>query len=250
MWLEAQYRTLDRDLSINDKPGNVPSWAVPGRGVQDVRQSASWAPVLGEMGGRVAAAMRKRGQELAVDADRPRWCETYLGAVPEVGSGLRERWELLAARIDTWRGLTGHSDPVRALPAPSRSRDASLDGVRDLHVLHADAADLRRDIINELVGDRSTSGVWVETPSGAVPEAGPIVRRAGLDIEPPPVVEGERVDYRAVDRARERRFAEQRLEVLGAAGGGVDVLRAVAVERAGLREPVVAGRVRERGLER
>lgn len=141
--LEAKARTFDADTSINRRPDHAPAWAVPGRGITDPALPTSWRQPLEDMSLQVATAIRAHGAALALET--PAWATKYLGAVPAANSPLRERWERLAGEIETWRGLTRHTDPIKALPTPSMSKDASTQAGRDLHVLHAEASDLRRD---------------------------------------------------------------------------------------------------------
>lgn len=145
LWVETQARRFDPDLTINQRPSGSPAWAVPGRGLSDPAMPASWREPLQTMAANVSKAINERGAALALEP--PAWATRYLGSVPEPDTALRARWQDLAGQIETWRGLTDHTDITKALPAPSRSRDASGQPVRDLHVLHAAAADLRRDQI-------------------------------------------------------------------------------------------------------
>jgi conjugative relaxase-like TrwC/TraI family protein len=165
IWIETRLRTLDADRSINQRPEHAPAWAVPGRGATDPSTPGSWRPVLDEMADTVAAAIADRGAAIALQEQPPAWATRYLGDVPDADTALRERWEALAGQIETWRGLTDHTDPTKALPAPSRSHDASQYAERDLHVLHAAAADLRRDILNNRLDE--LRGRIPEPPSPA-----------------------------------------------------------------------------------
>lgn len=154
LWLEQRARTFDADPGINKRPAGTPAWAVPGRGADDPATPTSWRPVLDDMAGQVAAAITDRGAAIALEP--PTWASRYLGEVP-VDQALRTRWERLAGQIETWRGLTDHQDPVKALPTPSRSHDASRTPETHLHTLHAAASDLRRDILNARLDDLLSS---------------------------------------------------------------------------------------------
>lgn len=119
-------------VTFGSRPGDgpwTPIWAsISGpQGLPDgLRQGSHGsldAQILGRtaMGQQVSNAITTRGAALALDP--PAWSTTYLGAVP-ADATRRALWESLAGQIETWRRLTDH---------------------QDLHVLHAAAADLRRD---------------------------------------------------------------------------------------------------------
>lgn len=143
LWLETRYREHQPDTTINQRPHGALAWAIPGRGTTDPATPASWRQPLTAMNQQVADSIRSHGAALALNP--PTWATRYLGPVPSIDTPLRSRWEHLAGHIDTWRNLTQHTDPVKALPTPRLSTDASHQADRDLHVLHAAASDLRRD---------------------------------------------------------------------------------------------------------
>ncbi|MDO5082534.1 MAG: MobF family relaxase [Arachnia propionica] len=140
LWIESQRRRLDPHPVQVERFG-APAWAISGHGTDDPAMPSSWAAALSEMRHQVADAITTRGQALALDP--PDWAATYLGPVPSPDDAARARWEQVAGQIETWRGLTDHTDPVTALPAPSRSKAVGAQAATWLHTLHAAASDLR-----------------------------------------------------------------------------------------------------------
>ncbi|RRD50524.1 MobF family relaxase [Arachnia propionica] len=140
LWIESQRRRLDPHPAQVERFG-APAWAISGHGTDDPAMPSSWAAALTQMRHQVADAITTRGAALALDP--PDWATTYLGPVPHVDDPRRARWEQVAGQIETWRGLTDHTDPVTALPAPSRSKAVGAQAATWLHTLHAAASDLR-----------------------------------------------------------------------------------------------------------
>ncbi|MDO5676357.1 MAG: MobF family relaxase [Propionibacteriaceae bacterium] len=180
LWVEQKLRTYEPDTGINQRPAGTPGWSIPGRGLNDPHLPPTWREPLTDMADTVAAAIRDRGAAIALNPAP--WATNYLGAVPAPDTPLRARWEALAGQIDTWRGLTGHDDPSKALPPPSRSHDASRIPQRDLHVLHTAAADLRRDIVaaNSIDDTRPPMRIPlpVRTPAPTTPAPDDLATRA------------------------------------------------------------------------
>lgn len=143
LWVENRLRTFEPDPSINQRPKDAPAWAIPDRGTRDDAMPASWKQPLAEMAETVATAIHDRGAAIALEPAQ--WSTHYLGPVPDAGTELRERWEQLAGAIETWRGLTDHTDPNTALPAAARCNDASAHAEVELQTLQTAAAELRRD---------------------------------------------------------------------------------------------------------
>ncbi|MDO5066356.1 MAG: MobF family relaxase [Propionibacteriaceae bacterium] len=144
LWIESQRRRLDPHPEPAERFG-APSWAISGHGTTDPAMPSTWAAALTQMRHQVADAITTRGAALALDP--PTWATLYLGPVPAADDlARRERWEQIAGQIETWRGLTDHTSPDIALPAPSRSRAIGSNPHQVatwLHTLHAAASDLR-----------------------------------------------------------------------------------------------------------
>ncbi|BCR81699.1 MobF family relaxase [Arachnia rubra] len=165
LWIEAHHRRFD------PRPGQVercgaPAWAISGHGTTDPAMPSSWAAALTQMRHQVADAITTRGQALALDP--PDWATTYLGPVPDEPAQ-RARWEQVAGQIETWRGLTEHTNPNVALPAPSRSKAVGAQAATWLHTLHAAASDLRTGRPTPTPGDAPSDGGVEPSPPVPVP---------------------------------------------------------------------------------
>lgn len=186
LWIEAHHRRFD------PRPGQVercgaPAWAISGHGTTDPAMPSSWAAALTQMRHQVADAITTRGAALALDP--PDWATLYLGPVPDEPAQ-RARWEQVAGQIETWRGLTEHTNPDVALPAPSRSKAVGAQAATWLHTLHAAASDLRTGRPTPTPGDAPSDGgvepsppvpVPVLTAPAATTEPGGGVRRAATE---------------------------------------------------------------------
>lgn len=186
LWIEAHHRRFD------PRPGQVercgaPAWAISGHGTDDPTMPSSWASALTQMRHQVADAITTRGQALALDP--PDWATLYLGPVPDEPAQ-RARWEQVAGQIETWRGLTEHTNPDVALPAPSRSKAVGAQAATWLHTLHAAASDLRVGRPTPTPGDGPSDGgaepsppvpVPVLTAPAATTEPGSGMRRAATE---------------------------------------------------------------------
>lgn len=139
LWIEAHHRRFDPHPEPVERFG-APAWAISGHGTNDPTMPSSWATALTQMRHQVADAIATRGAALALDP--PDWATLYLGPVPDEPAQ-RVRWEQIAGQIETWRGLTDHTNPDVALPAPSRSKAIGAQAATWLHTLHAAASDLR-----------------------------------------------------------------------------------------------------------
>ena len=167
LWVESQRRRFD------PRPGQVercgaPAWAISGHGTDDPTMPSSWAAALTQMRHQVADAITTRGQALALDP--PDWATTYLGPVPDEPAQ-RARWEQVAGQIETWRGLTDHTNPNVALPAPSKSKTIGSGSqvATWLHTLHAAASDLRTGRPTPTPGDAPSDGSVEPSPPVPVP---------------------------------------------------------------------------------
>ena len=165
LWIEAHHRRFD------PRPGQVerfgaPAWAISGHGTTDPAMPSSWAAALTQMRHQVADAITTRGQALALDP--PDWATLYLGPVPDEPAQ-RARWEQVAGQIETWRGLTDHTNPDVALPAPSRSKAVGAQAATWLHTLHAAASDLRTGRSTPTPGDAPGDGGVEPSPPVPVP---------------------------------------------------------------------------------
>ena len=186
LWVESQRRRFD------PRPGQVerfgaPAWAISGHGTDDPTMPSSWAAALTQMRHQVADAITTRGAALALDP--PDWATLYLGPVPDEPAQ-RARWEQVAGQIETWRGLTEHTNPTIALPAPSRSKAVGAQAATWLHTLHAAASDLRVGRPTPTPGDGPSDGGGEPSPPVPVPvltapatttEPGSGVRRAATE---------------------------------------------------------------------
>lgn len=186
LWIEAHHRRFD------PRPGQVercgaPAWAISGHGTTDPAMPSSWAAALTQMRHQVADAITTRGAALALDP--PDWATLYLGPVPDEPAQ-RARWEQVAGQIETWRGLTEHTNPDVALPAPSRSKAVGAQAATWLHTLHAAASDLRVGRPTPTPGDGPSDGGGESSPPVPVPvltapaattEPGGGVRRAATE---------------------------------------------------------------------
>lgn len=165
LWIETHHRRFD------PRPGQVerlgaPAWAISGHGTNDPTMPSSWAAALTQMRHQVADAITTRGQALALDP--PNWATLYLGPVPDEPAQ-RARWEQVAGQIETWRGLTEHTNPNVALPAPSRSKAVGAQAATWLHTLHAAASDLRTGRPTPTPGDAPSDGSVESSPPVPVP---------------------------------------------------------------------------------
>lgn len=165
LWIEAHHRRFD------PRPGQVercgaPAWAISGHGTDDPTMPSSWAAALTQMRHQVADAITTRGAALALDP--PDWATLYLGPVPDEPAQ-RARWEQVAGQIETWRGLTEHTNPTIALPAPSRSKAVGAQAATWLHTLHAAASDLRAGRPTPTPGDGPSDGGGESSPPVPVP---------------------------------------------------------------------------------
>ena len=165
LWIEAHHRRFD------PRPGQVerfgaPAWAISGHGTDDPTMPSSWAAALTQMRHQVADAIATRGAALALDP--PDWATLYLGPVPDEPAQ-RVRWEQIAGQIETWRGLTDHTNPDVALPAPSRSKAIGAQAATWLHTLHAAASDLRTGRPIPTPDDGSGDGGVEPSPPVPVP---------------------------------------------------------------------------------
>lgn len=165
LWVESQRRRFD------PRPGQVercgaPAWAISGHGTDDPTMPSSWAAALTQMRHQVADAITTRGAALALDP--PDWATLYLGPVPDEPAQ-RVRWEQVAGQIETWRGLTEHTNPDVALPAPSRSKAVGAQAATWLHTLHAAASDLRTGRPTPTPGDAPSDGGGESSPPVPVP---------------------------------------------------------------------------------
>lgn len=165
LWVESQRRRFD------PRPGQVercgaPAWAISGHGTDDPTMPSSWAAALTQMRHQVADAITTRGAALALDP--PDWATLYLGPVPDEPAQ-RARWEQVAGQIETWRGLTEHTNPTIALPAPSRSKAVGAQAATWLHTLHAAASDLRAGRPTPTPGDAPGDGGGESSPPVPVP---------------------------------------------------------------------------------
>lgn len=165
LWIEAHHRRFD------PRPGQVercgaPAWAISGHGTDDPTMPSSWAAALTQMRHQVADAITTRGAALALDP--PDWATLYLGPVPDEPAQ-RARWEQVAGQIETWRGLTEHTNPTIALPAPSRSKAVGAQAATWLHTLHAAASDLRVGRPTPTPGDAPSDGGGEPSPPVPVP---------------------------------------------------------------------------------
>ena len=168
LWVESQRRRFD------PRPGQVercgaPAWAISGHGTDDPTMPSSWAAALTQMRHQVADAITTRGQALALDP--PDWATLYLGPVPDIDDSRRARWEAIAGQIETWRGLTDHTNPTIALPAPSKSKTIGSGSqvATWLHTLHAAASDLRVGRPTPTPGDGPSDGGGESSPPVPVP---------------------------------------------------------------------------------
>lgn len=166
LWVESQRRRFD------PRPGQVerfgaPAWAISGHGTNDPTMPSSWAAALTQMRHQVADAITTRGQVLALDP--PDWATLYLGPVPDIDDSRRARWEAIAGQIETWRGLTEHTNSDVALPAPSRSKAVGAQAATWLHTLHAAASDLRTGRPTPTPGDGPSDGGGEPSPPVPVP---------------------------------------------------------------------------------
>lgn len=166
LWIEAHHRRFD------PRPGQVercgaPAWAISGHGTDDSTMPSSWAAALTQMRHQVADAITTRGAALALDP--PDWATLYLGPVPDIDDSRRARWEVIAGQIETWRGLTDHTNPDVALPAPSRSKAVGAQAATWLHTLHAAASDLRVGRPTPTPGDAPSDGGGESSPPVPVP---------------------------------------------------------------------------------
>ena len=165
LWVESQRRRFD------PRPGQVercgaPAWAISGHGTDDPTMPSSWAAALTQMRHQVADAITTRGAALALDP--PDWATLYLGPVPDEPAQ-RVRWEQVAGQIETWRGLTDHTNPDVALPAPSKSKAVGAQAATWLHTLHAAASDLRVGRPTPTPGDGPSDGGGESSPPVPVP---------------------------------------------------------------------------------
>ena len=165
LWIEAHHRRFD------PRPGQVerfgaPAWAIAGHGTNDPTMPSSWAAALTQMRHQVADAITTRGQALALDP--PDWATLYLGPVPDEPAQ-RVRWEQVAGQIETWRGLTEHTNPNVALPVPSKSKAVGAQAATWLHTLHAAASDLRTGRPTPTPGDGPSDGGAEPSPPVPVP---------------------------------------------------------------------------------
>ena len=165
LWIETHHRRFD------PRPGQVercgaPAWAISGHGTNDPTMPSSWASALTQMRHQVADAITTRGAALALDP--PDWATLYLGPVPDEPAQ-RARWEQVAGQIETWRGLTEHTNPNVALPAPSKSKAVGAQAATWLHTLHAAASDLRTGRPTPTPGDAPGDGGAEPSPPVPVP---------------------------------------------------------------------------------
>ena len=187
LWIESQRRRLDPHPEPVERFG-APAWAISGHGTDDPTMPSSWVAALTQMRHQVADAITTRGQALALDP--PDWATLYLGPVPDIDDSRRACWEAIAGQIETWRGLTEHTNPTIALPAPSRSKAVGAQAATWLHTLHAAASDLRTGRPTPTPGDAPSDGggepsppvpVPVLTAPAATTEPGSGVRRAATE---------------------------------------------------------------------
>lgn len=165
LWIEAHHRRFDPRMGEVERFG-APAWAISGHGTTDPAMPSSWAAALTQMRHQVADAITTRGQALALDP--PDWATLYLGPVPDEPAQ-RARWEQVAGQIETWRGLTEHTNPDVALPAPSRSKAVGAQAATWLHTLHAAASDLRTGRPTPTPGDAPGDGGGESSPPVPVP---------------------------------------------------------------------------------
>ena len=167
LWIETHHRRFDPRMGEVERFG-APAWAISGHGTNDPTMPSSWAAALTQMRHQVADAITTRGQALALDP--PDWATTYLGPVPDEPAQ-RARWEQVAGQIETWRGLTDHTNPDVALPAPSKSKTIGSGSqvATWLHTLHAAASDLRTGRPTPTPGDAPSDGGVEPSPPVPVP---------------------------------------------------------------------------------
>ena len=165
LWIETHHRRFDPHPAQVERFG-APAWAISGHGTNDPTMPSSWAAALTQMRHQVADAITTRGQALALDP--PDWATLYLGPVPDEPAQ-RARWEAIAGQIETWRGLTEHTNPDVALPAPSRSKAVGAQAATWLHTLHAAASDLRVGRPTPTPGDAPSDGGVEPSPPVPVP---------------------------------------------------------------------------------
>lgn len=178
LWIEAHHRRFD------PRPGQVercgaPAWAISGHGTDDPTMPSSWAAALTQMRHQVADAITTRGAALALDP--PDWATLYLGPVPDEPAQ-RVRWEQVAGQIETWRGLTDHTNPDVALPAPSKSKAVGAQAATWLHTLHAAASDLRTGRAVPEPGDDGLGDGGGAEPAPPVPV--PVLTAPAATTEP------------------------------------------------------------------
>ena len=186
LWIETHHRRFDPHPEPVERCG-APAWAISGHGTDDPTMPSSWASALTQMRHQVADAITTCGQALALDP--PDWATLYLGPVPDEPAQ-RARWEQVAGQIETWRGLTEHTNPDIALPAPSKSKAVGAQAATWLHTLHAAASDLRVGRSTPTPGDGPSDGgvepsppvpVPVLTAPAATTEPGSGMRRAATE---------------------------------------------------------------------
>lgn len=166
LWVESHHRRFDPRMGEVERCG-APAWAISGHGTDDPTMPSSWAAALTQMRHQVADAITTRGAALALDP--PDWATLYLGPVPDIDDSRRARWEAIAGQIETWRGLTDHTNPTIALPAPSKSKAVGAQAATWLHTLHAAASDLRVGRPTPTPGDGPSDGGAEPSPPVPVP---------------------------------------------------------------------------------
>lgn len=106
---------------------------------------AERAANLAALQAAITDRISQRGHTIA--EQRPAWAENALGPLPDPKDPLRGAWEYQAARIDTWRQLTGHTDPQTPLPPITEAAPAVerwTDPARDLADLRSRATDIKQ----------------------------------------------------------------------------------------------------------